>query len=162
MGGDNFFTADDMIAFLGAPWDRSLLGEAKSSQELAWMTLSPRSGPTYGGWLGTRIPAAARASMHHKAGWLQPAAVPGYSNSNEFGIIEVPGGHAYAVSILMSGAPTQAAYDAQQLPALEKVSCVLYHAVARRLGYVVSRRERSCSVAREGFDLPAAMAWTVS
>ncbi|MEO6575026.1 MAG: hypothetical protein ABIP89_14370, partial [Polyangiaceae bacterium] len=115
-------------------WDRSLLGEAKSSQELEWMKLSPRSGPTYGGWLGTRIPAAARVTMHHKAGWLQPDAVAGYSNSNEIGIIEVPGGHAYAVSILMSGAPTQAAYDAAQLPALEKISCVVYHAVAKDAG----------------------------
>jgi beta-lactamase class A len=128
MDGDNFFTASDMVQFLVELWDRSLLGDAKASAELGWMKLSPRSG--YGGWIGTQLPAAARPNLHHKAGWLPPSAVPGYSNSNEIGIVEVPGGHAYAVAMLMNGAPTQSAYDAAQLPTLEYASCVVYHAVA--------------------------------
>jgi beta-lactamase class A len=125
LGGDNFFTADDMLQFTTALWDRSLLGDARAQAELAWMLLSPRSG--YGGWLGTQLPATARAAMHHKAGWLPPSEVPGYSNSNEIGIIEIPGGHAYAVAILMDGGHD---YDLKQLPMMEYASCVIYHAVA--------------------------------
>ena len=123
--GDNFFTANDTVLFLSALWKKTLLGEAASRAELGWMKLSPRTG--YGGWLGTQLPAAARATMHHKAGWLPPSTVPGYSVSNDIGIVEVPGGHAYAVSILMSGGTD---YDNRQLPVMEYASCVLYHAVA--------------------------------
>ncbi len=129
MGGDNFFTSDDMTSFLTSLWDRSLLGDAKASAELDWMKLSPRSG--YGGWLGTQLPQAAQATMHHKAGWLPPDQVPGYSNSNDIGIVEVPGGHAYAVSILLNGAPNIDAYNNKQLPTLEYASCVVFHAVAK-------------------------------
>jgi beta-lactamase class A len=128
-GGDNFFTADDMAMFMTAMWDRSLLGDPKSSTELDWMTLSPRSG--YGGWMGTLLPAAAQPKVHHKAGWLPPDVVPGYSNSNEIGVVEVPGGHAYAVALLMNGAGDITAYDTKQLPLLEKASCVVYHAIAK-------------------------------
>ena len=127
-GGDNFFTADDMLRFVTALWDRSILADAKAQAELQWMQLSPRSG--YGGWLGTQLPAAAQQSMHHKAGWLPPVEVPGYSNSNEIGIVEIPSGHVYGVAILMSGAPDQASYDGKQLPTMEFASCVIYHSVA--------------------------------
>ncbi len=128
-GGDNFFTADDMAMFMTALWDHSLLGDAKSAAELDWMTLSPRSG--YGGWMGTQLPAAARPKIHHKAGWLPPDVVPGYANSNDIGIVEVPGGHPYAVAFLLDGAPTINAYNTKQLPLLEKASCVVYHAIAK-------------------------------
>jgi beta-lactamase class A len=128
-GGDNFFTADDMAMFMTALWDRSLLGDPKSATELDWMTLSPRTG--YGGWMGTQLPAAARPKIHHKAGWLPPDVVPGYSNSNDIGVVEVPGGHAYAVALLMNGAGNITAYDTKQLPLLEQASCVVYHAIAK-------------------------------
>ncbi len=124
MGGDNFFTATDVVVFLTALWEGSLLGATTSRAELDWMKLSPRAG--YGGWLGTQLPAAARATMHHKAGWLPPSAVPGYSNANDVGIVEPPGGHAYAVALLFAGGTS---YDAKQLPTLEYASCVVYHAV---------------------------------
>lgn len=126
MSGDNFFTADDMLQFVSVLWDRSLLGDAKAQAELGWMQLSPRSG--YGGWLGTQLPADARATMHHKAGWLPPEEVPGYSNSNEIGVVEIPNGHAYGVAILMNGGTD---YNGKQLPAMEYASCAIYHAVAR-------------------------------
>jgi beta-lactamase class A len=128
MGGDNFFTANDAALFMTQVWDRSLLGEKSSAQLLQWMTLSPRSG--YGGWLGTQLPAAARPTMHHKAGWLPPDAVPGYSNSNEIGVVEIPGGRAYAVALLLSGGSD---YNNKQLPTLEYASCAVYHGVARDL-----------------------------
>lgn len=125
-GGDNFFSADDMALFLTALWDKSLLGDVKATQELEWMKLSPRSG--YGGWLGTQLPVAARPAMHHKAGWLPPDQVPGYSNSNDIGIVEVPVGPAYAVALLLSGGSD---YNGRQLPMLEYASCVIYHGVAK-------------------------------
>lgn len=128
MNGDNFFTTSDAVSFLEQVWNHSLLGADKSNTLLSWMQLSPRKG--YGGWLGTQLPEAARATMHHKAGWLPPAAVAGYSNANEIGIVEVPGGHAYAVAFALKGAKTQAAYDNQELPLLEYLSCRVYHAVA--------------------------------
>ncbi|HVH46378.1 MAG TPA: serine hydrolase [Labilithrix sp.] len=130
MNGENFFSASDAVSYLAQIWDRSLLGADKSKALLSWMTLSPRQG--YGGWLGTQLPSAARASMRHKAGWRPPGSVAGYSNSNanEMGIVEVPGGHAYAVAILIDGAQSQDAYDNEALPLLEYLSCVAYHAVA--------------------------------
>jgi beta-lactamase class A len=128
MGKDNFFTTNEAVRFLSRVWDHSLLGADKSKQLLEWMTLSPRQG--YGGWLGTQLPSDARKAMHHKAGWRPPNAIPGYSNANEVGIVEIPGGHAYAVSFALSGAPSQAAYDNEELPLLEYLSCGVYHAVA--------------------------------
>lgn len=128
MGSDNFLTTSDSVRFLGKLWDRSLLGETKTKALLDWMKLSPRQG--YGGWLGTQLPATARTTMYHKAGWRPPNAIPGYSNANEIGIVSVPGGHTYAVAFALSGAPSQAAYDNQELPLLEYLSCGVYHAVA--------------------------------
>lgn len=128
MSGDNFFSPSDAVSYLTKIWDHSLLGADKSKALLSWMTLSPRKG--YGGWLGTQLPEAARTTMHHKAGWLPPASVAGYSNANEIGIVEVPGGHAYAVAISLEGARSQSAYDNAELPLLEYLSCATYHAVA--------------------------------
>jgi beta-lactamase class A len=128
LGGDNFFTTGDATAFLARIWDRSLLGKDKTETLLSWMTLSPRKG--YGGWMGTQLPTDVQKAMFHKAGWLPPEAVPGYSNANDIGIVQVPNGHAYAVAFALVGAPSQAAYDDQELPLLEYLSCRVYHAVA--------------------------------
>ncbi len=125
MGGDNFFTASDAVSFLARVHDRSLLGKDRTQALVGWMLLSPRSG--YGGWLGTQIPAAARATLRHKAGWLPPSAVPGYSNSNDIGLVDAANGHTYAVALLMSGGTS---YDAKQLPVMEYASCVVFRAVS--------------------------------
>lgn len=127
LGGDNFFTTSDAVSFLRRLYEGSLLGTEKSKQLLSWMTLSPRTG--YGGWFGTQLPASARSAMHHKAGWLPPEEVPGYANANEIGIVEIPGGHAYAAAFALDGAASQEAYDTQELPLLEYLSCGVYHAV---------------------------------
>jgi beta-lactamase class A len=121
---NNYFTANDGVAFLTKVWDRSLLGDWKTAKLLEWMTFAPRSG--YGGWLGTRLPPQAQATMHHKSGSLPPP----YTSrvSHDFGIIEVPGGHPYAVAILMGEGYD---YDGAQLPTLEYASCVVYHAIAK-------------------------------
>jgi beta-lactamase class A len=123
-GGNNFFTSDDGALFMSAVWKKTLLGEAKSAKLLEWMKLSPRK--DYGGWLGTQLPEAARASMAHKAGWLPPP----YSSriTNEIGLVQVSPTHAYAVGIAMAGGSN---YDGKQLPTVEYASCVIYHAVAR-------------------------------
>lgn len=128
LGDDNFLTTSDTVSFLTKLWDHSLLGAEKSKTLLSWMTQSPRQG--YGGWLGTQLPAAARTTMHHKAGWLPPKDVPGYSNANDIGIVEIASGHAYAVAIALDGASSQADYDDRELPLLEYLSCAVYHAVA--------------------------------
>jgi beta-lactamase class A len=126
-GGANYLAADDAVRFLGAVWDRSLIGSASSQQLLDWMLLSPRAG--YGGWIGTQLPAAARDSIHHKAGWYPPYT------SHEIGIVEIPGGHPYAVALLLARSDgSDAAYDSTQLPMLEYASCVVYHAVADAAG----------------------------
>ncbi len=125
MGGDNFFTASDAALFLARVHDRSLLGKERTQALESWMLLSPRSG--YGGWLGTQIPAAARATLRHKAGWLPPSAVPGYSTSNDIGLVDAANGHTYAVALLMSGGTS---YDAKQLPVMEYASCVVFRAVS--------------------------------
>ncbi len=122
-GGANYLAADDAVRFLGVLWDRSLIGSASSQQLLDWMLLSPRAG--YGGWIGSQLPAEARAGIHHKAGWYPPYT------SHEIGIIEIPGGHPYAVALLLGRSDgSSAAYNGTQLPMLEYASCVVYHAVA--------------------------------
>lgn len=130
MNGENFFSAGDAVSYLTQIWNHSLLGEEKSKTLLTWMTLSPREG--YGGWLGTQLPSAARASMHHKAGWRPPGDVPSYANSNanDIGIVEIPNGHAYAVAILIDGDVSVDTYNQKALPLLEYFSCAVYHAVA--------------------------------
>ncbi len=128
-GDSNSFTANGAVDFLAALWGGRLLGSEKTKQLLGWMTLTPRRG--HGGWLGTQLPEAARSTMHHKAGWLPPAELPGMANANEIGIVEVPNGHPYAVALLFDGAPTQEAFEQKQLPTLEYASCVIYHAMAR-------------------------------
>jgi beta-lactamase class A len=125
LDGNNYFTADDGALFMEVVAKGQLLGEAKTAALLDWMTLSPRSG--YGGWLGTQLPEAARATMAHKAGWLPP---PGSRITNEIGLVRIPDGHTYAVGLTMKGGND---YDRKQLPMMEYASCVIYHAVAKDL-----------------------------
>ncbi len=123
--GFNYLASNDALKFLTVLWDRSLIGEAHTRQLLEWMLLAPRTGGP-GGWFGTQLPAAARARMYHKGGWVPP------STSHEIGIVEVPDGHAYAAALLFTRADgSLAAYNAKQVKTLEYASCVVYHAVAK-------------------------------
>jgi len=128
MGSDNYFTAKDAVAFLDR-LERGVLLDAGKSQKLeSWMTLSPRSG--FGGWLGSRLPARARASMLHKAGWLPPGCCGDdgeYNTLNEIGVIEVASGHRYAIAILARRGKD---YAGKQAPWVERASCVVYRAVS--------------------------------
>ncbi len=123
-GGYNYLAANDAVRFLSALYGKALIGAAKTQTLLQWMTLSPRTG--YGGWFGTQLPAAARATMFHKAGWVPPGT------SHEIGIVEIPGGHTYAAALLFDRSDgSTTAYNTQQLKTLEYASCVIYHAVAK-------------------------------
>jgi beta-lactamase class A len=122
-GASNYFTADDATEFLSRLGQGRLFGEPRRSTMLRWMTLSPRSGSP-GGVLGTQLPASARASMQHKAGWI-----PDLGNHNDIGLIEYAPGRVYAISILATG--TAANFWLRQAPWIEFASCVVFHGVAR-------------------------------
>lgn len=126
LGGDNYFTAKDNVLFLTRLDRGEILDGDKRELLETYMTWSPRTG--YGGWLGTLLPEAARASMMHKAGWLPRESYPTYATMNELGIVQVPGGDRYAVSIL---ARHGADYWGKQQSFLERASCVIYRTVAR-------------------------------
>jgi beta-lactamase class A len=128
MGSDNYFTAKDAVGFLAAIAKGTLIGATETAKLEEWMTWSPRSG--FGGWMGTMLPPAARPAMKHKGGWLPPGCCgddAAYNTLNEIGIIDVPGGHAYAIAIL-----TRRGTDwyGKQAPWVERASCVVYRAVA--------------------------------
>jgi beta-lactamase class A len=123
MGGDNYFTARDVVTFLARLDSGELLGE-RTDELRTYMTWSPRSG--WGGWMGTLLPEDARASMMHKAGWLPPPDYAEYSTLNDVGIVQVPGGQRYAIALL---ARHGASYGAQAA-FVERASCVVYRAIS--------------------------------
>jgi beta-lactamase class A len=131
MGSDNYFTANDAVTFLDRLDGGKLLASKERATLLDWMKDSPRSGPN-GGWLGTRLPAAARAGMMHKAGWLPPgccSSTERYNTLNEIGIVPTPDGGKYAVAILAEGGRS---YWNRQAPFVEYASCVIYRAVIKK------------------------------
>lgn len=128
MGWDNYVTAADAVTFLGRLWHGELWADERTGALLEWMTWSPRAG--YGGWLGSRLPEAARASMRHKAGWLPPGCCSddaAYNTLNEIGIVTVPDGATYAVAILARRGHD---YWGRQVRLVERASCDIYRAVA--------------------------------
>lgn len=127
LGGDNYFTPRDVITFLSKLDKGELVGDRTAEIE-GYMTLSPRSG--YGGWLGTLLPAAARETMMHKAGWLPPPDYAAYSTLNEVGIVQVPGGDRYAIALLAHHGSDYA----REARMVERASCVVYRTIARETG----------------------------
>ena len=128
LGDDNYFTAKDAVTFLSRLDRGTLIGPAETAQLETWMTWSPRSG--FGGWLGTLLPPAVRASMMHKGGWLPPGCCSDdatYNTLNEIGLVEVAPGHRYAVAILARGGTD---WYGKQAPWVERASCVLYRAAS--------------------------------
>lgn len=122
LGEHNYVTANDATRFLTRLGDRTLLTEDLQAVLSSWMKASPRSG--LGGWLGARLPAAAKASMMHKAGWLPPDA-----QTNELGVIDTAadGSHRYVVAILARHGRD---YD-KQGSFVEYASCAIYRAIAK-------------------------------
>lgn len=123
LGGDNYFTAKDVVTFLSRLESRALLGD-RTDELRTYMTWSPRSG--YGGWVGALLPEAARAKAMHKAGWLPPPDYAAYSTLNEVAVVQVPGGHRYAVALLARHGRDYA----RQARFVERASCVVYRTVA--------------------------------
>lgn len=124
LGGDNYFTPRDVITFLTKLDKGELVGD-RTDEIRGYMTLSPRSG--YGGWIGTLLPAEARAMVMHKAGWLPPPAYAEYSTLNDVGIVRIPNGGRYAIALLAHHGND---YDAQARY-VERASCVVYRTIAR-------------------------------
>jgi beta-lactamase class A len=124
MGGDNYFTPRNVISFLSKLDRGEILGD-RTDEIRTYMTWSPRSG--YGGWMGTLLPADARAQMMHKAGWLPPPDYAEYSTLNEVGIIQVPGGERYAIALLAHHGSNYSA----EASMVERASCVVYRTIAK-------------------------------
>lgn len=126
---DNYFTASDAVRFLAAVDRGEVLGPSETDALRSWMTWSPDTG--LGGWLGARLPPAARETMMHKAGWLPPEWYPTLGSLNELGIVQVPDGPRYAVAIFAR----QRAGDVgiawwRHAALVELASCVVYEAIA--------------------------------
>jgi len=123
MGNDNYFCAADVVSFLQRLDKGELLKPAATSRLLGWLELTPRDG--CGGWLGTRLPPAARASLRHKGGWLPPGCCSDdarYNILNEVGLVRLPDGGRYAVALLAAHGPDWP----RQAFFVERASCVLY------------------------------------
>jgi beta-lactamase class A len=132
MGWDNYFTAADAATFLGPFLGRlerhEIWADERTDALLEWMTWSPRSG--YGGWLGSRLPDEARATMRHKGGWLPPGCCgddASYNTLNEIGLVTVPDGATYAIALLARRGED---YWDRQVRLVERASCEIYAAVA--------------------------------
>ncbi|NBD07365.1 serine hydrolase [Corallococcus silvisoli] len=129
MQNDNYFCAEDMVSFLARLDRRELLTPKPTARLLGWMELTPREG--CGGWLGTRLPASARASLQHKGGWLPPGCCSDdarYNVLNEVGLVTLPDGGRYAVAILASRGPDWP----KQAFVVERASCVLYRHLSKQ------------------------------
>ncbi|RKH37289.1 serine hydrolase [Corallococcus sicarius] len=128
MQNDNYFCANDAVSFLRSVDQRMLLGRERGAQLMKWMELTPREG--CGGWLGTRLPPSARASLQHKGGWLPPGCCSDdarYNVLNEMGYVTLPDGGRYAVAILTSRGPDWP----RQAFVVERASCVLYRYLSK-------------------------------
>ena len=127
LGNDNYMCAADAVSFLQRLEAGELLKPASTTRLLKWMELTPREG--CGGWLGTRLPPEARASLRHKAGWLPPGCCSDdsrYNILNEVGLVRLPDGGRYAVAILAAHGPDWP----KQAFFVERASCVLYRALS--------------------------------
>lgn len=146
MGNDNYFTAADAVDFLARLHRGELLPQRSTESLLEWMKLTPRSG--CGGWLGTMLPASARATLRHKAGWLPPGCCSDdsrYNTLNDVGLVELPGGGRYAVALLAGRGPDWP----RQAFFVERASCVLYRSLSGEQGLDCGE-----ALAREGGPAP--------
>lgn len=128
LDGDNYFTAADVVDFLARLDSGELLPQAETDQLRAWMRLTPRKG--CGGWLGTLLPPPAQEAVEHKAGWLPPGCCSSdakYNTLTEVGLVQVPGGHRYAVAVLAEHGTD---FWGLQAPFVERASCLIYRTIA--------------------------------
>jgi beta-lactamase class A len=125
LGGDNYFTARDLMTFL-SKLDRGELAGERTIELEGYMKLAPDSG--VGGWLPAMLPAYVRPGVMHKAGWLPPPSYSEYSTMNDVGIVQVPGGDRYAIALLARHGDD---YWGAQARFVQRASCVVYRTVAQ-------------------------------
>lgn len=124
LGGDNYFTARDLMLFLSKLDRGELLGE-RTEELRRYMKLAPDTG--FCAWIPALLPAAVRPDVMHKCGSLPPPTYAEYGTMNDVGIVQVPGGERYAVAIL---ARKGADYYGAQARLVERASCVVYRTIA--------------------------------
>lgn len=125
LGGDNYFTARDLMTFM-SKLDRGALAGDRTDELRGYMKLAPDGG--VGGWIPATLPGAVRPEVMHKAGWLPPPSYAEYSTMNDAGIVQVPGGDRYAIAILARHGND---YWGAQARFVERASCVVYRTIAR-------------------------------
>ena len=128
LGSDNYFTASDAVTFLGRLDQGTLLSPDATAALDEWMTWTPRSG--YGGWVGTELPEAARASLRHKAGWLPPGCCGddgSYNTLNEIALVDLPDGSHLALALFARHGRD---YWGAQVGFVQHAACVLYRTAA--------------------------------
>lgn len=129
LGGNNYFTARDVVTFLEGIGRGTLLGAKENAELQAWMREAPRSGGVAGA-VGSLLPADVRAGVMHKAGWLPPGAATSdaaMNTHNEIALVPYGDGQLYAVAILLHGGND---YYGAQIPFMEHASCAIYAAVS--------------------------------
>lgn len=90
-----------------------------------WMGLAPKAGT--GGWLGTKLPDAAKRTLAHKGGWLPSESFPAYGTMNDIGIITTANGVRYVIAVL---ARKPQDYWGKQAKYVEYISCAVYSHVS--------------------------------
>lgn len=125
LGGDNYFTARDLMTFMSRLDKGDLVGD-RTEELRGYMKLAPDTG--VGGWIPALLPPAVRPEVMHKAGWLPPPDYAEYSTMNDVGIVQVPGGDRYAIALL---AREGTDYWGAQARFVQRASCVVYRTVAR-------------------------------
>lgn len=124
MGGDNYFTAKDLMTFMSKLDQGALVGD-RTDELRGYMKLAPDSG--VGGWIPALLPAAVRPEVMHKGGWLPPPSYTEYSTMNDVGIVQVPGGDRYAIALLARRGND---YWTAQKDYVQRASCVVYRTIA--------------------------------
>jgi beta-lactamase class A len=125
LGGDNYFTARDLMTFMSKLDQGALVGD-RTDELRSNMKLAPDGG--VGGWIAAMLPPAVRPEVMHKGGWLPPPSYTEYSTMNDVGIVQVPGGDRYAIALLARHGND---YWGAQARFVERASCVVYRTIAR-------------------------------
>lgn len=125
LGGDNYFTARDVMRFL-SKLDRGELLGARTEELRGYMKLAPDTG--FCAWIPALLPPSVRPDVMHKCGSLPPPTYADYGTMNDVGIVQVPGGDRYAVAILARKGDD---YYGAQARLVERASCIVYRTVAR-------------------------------
>jgi beta-lactamase class A len=124
LGGDNYFTAKDLMTFMSKLDQGALVGD-RTDELRGYMKLAPDGG--VGGWIPALLPGEVKPEVMHKGGWLPPPAYPEYSTLNDVGIVQVPGGDRYGIALLARHGND---YWGAQARFVDRASWVVYRTIA--------------------------------